>query len=85
MSVKIGRNNETLRLANPIHLWLKNVHCRRGFSGDIVGLCNSLEKLRIGDTLAEGKAIKFDGIPRFAPEHFSRVVLKDPMKRKGIG
>ena len=26
----------------------------------------------------------FDGIPRFAPEHFARILLKDPMKRKHL-
>ena len=26
----------------------------------------------------------FQGIPRFAPEHFCRVILKDPMRRKQL-
>jgi peptide chain release factor 3 len=28
--------------------------------------------------------VEFSGIPRFAPEHFARVVLADPMRRKQL-
>ena len=51
--------------------------------GDIVGLYDP-GNLRIGDTLREGSLLKFGGIPRFAPEHFQRTVLKDPLKRKQL-
>ena len=40
--------------------------------------------LRIGDTLTTDPAVAFDDIPRFAPEHFARVVLADPMRRKQL-
>jgi peptide chain release factor 3 len=53
------------------------------FPGDIVGLYDP-GKLRIGDTLAAGGILKFAGIPRFAPEHFARVILKDPLKKKQL-
>ena len=37
----------------------------------------------IGDTLTvPGKKFQFEGIPTFAPEHFTRVSPKDTMKRK---
>ena len=51
--------------------------------GDIIGLYDP-GHLRIGDTLAAGRALRFEGIPRFAPEHFARMVLKDPLKRKQL-
>ena len=54
------------------------------YPGDIVGLYDP-GKLRIGDTLSAKNPIKFDGIPRFAPEHFARILLKDPMKEKTFG
>jgi peptide chain release factor 3 len=38
--------------------------------------------LRIGDTLCEGPSVEFQGIPRFTPEHFATILLKDPGKRK---
>jgi peptide subunit release factor RF-3 len=34
---------------------------------------------KIGDGLTEGEALSFTGIPVFAPEHFARVVLADPL------
>ncbi len=40
--------------------------------------------LRIGDTLSEDPTVQFDGIPRFSPEHFVRVVLTEPFKRKQL-
>ena len=40
--------------------------------------------MRIGDTLAEGRSFEFEGVPRFSPEHFVQVTLKDPMKRKQL-
>jgi peptide chain release factor 3 len=51
--------------------------------GDIVGLYDP-GKLRIGDTLCSTNSIRFEGIPRFAPEFFARMLLKDPLKRKQL-
>jgi len=53
------------------------------YSGDIVGLWDP-GVLRIGDSLCEGAPVEFEGIPRFSPEHFVRVRLDDPMKRKQL-
>ena len=32
----------------------------------------------------EGEKLEFSDIPRFPPEHFARVILKDPIKRKQL-
>jgi peptide chain release factor 3 len=53
------------------------------FSGDIIGLWDG-GTLRIGDTLCEGAPLEFEGIPRFSPEHFVRVRLTDPLRRKQL-
>ncbi|HSP98241.1 MAG TPA: peptide chain release factor 3 [Candidatus Dormibacteraeota bacterium] len=53
------------------------------FPGDIVGLWDP-GVLRIGDTLSEDPTVQFDGIPRFSPERFVRVVLTEPFKRKQL-
>ena len=37
---------------------------------------------RIGDTLTDGEKMNFTGIPDFAPEHFARVTLLNPLKSK---
>lgn len=82
--VIIGRSGERIRLAKP-HSFMAQDRAivEDAFPGDIVGLYDP-GKLRIGDTLAATQPLEFQGIPRFAPEHFARVILKDPMKRKQL-
>ncbi|WP_188151919.1 peptide chain release factor 3 [Teredinibacter waterburyi] len=52
-------------------------------SGDIIGLHNH-GTIQIGDTFTEGEALKYTGIPHFAPELFRRIRLKDPLKTKQL-
>jgi peptide chain release factor 3 len=52
-------------------------------SGDIIGLHNH-GTIQIGDTFTEGEALKYTGIPHFAPELFRRIRLKDPLKMKQL-
>ena len=84
MDVIVGRNGETLRLAKP-HTFMADERSivDEALPGDIVGLFDP-GNLRIGDTLSTERRLRFDGIPRFAPEHFCRAILKDPMKRKKL-
>jgi len=56
---------------------------REAWAGDIVGLYDP-GLFRIGDTLATGGPLTFDAVPRFSPEHFARLELADPMKRKQL-
>ena len=51
--------------------------------GDIIGIPNH-GTLRVGDTLTEDEAIRFTGLPNFAPEILRRVVLADPTKTKQL-
>ncbi|SHF75116.1 peptide chain release factor 3 [Vibrio gazogenes] len=53
------------------------------FAGDIIGLHNH-GTIQIGDTFTQGEAMKFSGIPNFAPELFRRIRLKDPLKQKQL-
>ena len=84
MDVKIGRSGDKLRLSKP-HTFMAQERSivEEAWPGDIVGLYDS-GKIRLGDTLATGKPFQFGGIPRFAPEHFARVRLEDPLKRKQL-
>lgn len=52
-------------------------------SGDIIGLHNH-GTIQIGDTFTQGEALKYTGIPHFAPELFKRIRLKDPLKTKQL-
>lgn len=51
------------------------------YAGDILGLIDT-GNFQIGDTITEGKKISFDEMPRFSPEVFGRLSIKDPLKRK---
>jgi peptide chain release factor 3 len=51
--------------------------------GDIVGIFDT-GNLKIGDTLTEGEAAVYTGIPSFSPEIFKEVVNKDAMKTKQL-
>jgi len=53
------------------------------FPGDIIGIHNH-GTIKIGDTFSEKERLKFTGIPNFAPEHFRRVRLKNPLKAKHL-
>ncbi len=51
------------------------------YPGDVIGLYDS-GNFKIGDTLTEGEALHFKGIPSFSPEQFRYVENADPMKQK---
>ena len=53
------------------------------YPGDIVSLFNP-GFFRIGSTLHADKAVIFNVIPLFTPEHFMKVSTKDPFKRKQL-
>ena len=84
MSVVIARNGELLRLSKP-HSFVaaEREIIEEAVPGDIVGVFDP-GALRIGDTLYTGAPVRFVDIPRFAPEHFARIQLKDPSRRKQL-
>ena len=53
------------------------------YPGDIVGL-HDTGNFKIGDTLTEGEALNFKGIPSFSPEHFRYINNADPMRAKQL-
>lgn len=84
MQVQLGRTGQTLKLAKPHSFFAQErAIVDEAWPGDIIGLYDPGD-LRIGDTLAEGRALSFAGIPRFAPEFFAQLQLEDPLKRKAL-
>ncbi len=84
MEVKHPRTGRPLKLNKPLHfLAQERTLVEEAFAGDVLGLWDS-GNLRIGDTICEGPVVEYEGIPRFSPELFSRVVLLDPLKRKQL-
>jgi peptide chain release factor 3 len=84
MNARHVRTGKTIRLAAPQQLMARERRAiEEGWPGDVVGLIDR-GVLRIGDTLTERSNLEYTGIPRFPPEHFARVVLSNPMKRKQL-
>jgi peptide chain release factor 3 len=82
MKVHCVRTGEVIRLTYPQRLFAQERETvDEAFPGDVVGLVNSGE-LVLGDTLVEGANIHYDPIPLFPPEHFARVMVDDPSRRK---
>ncbi|HBT96642.1 MAG TPA: peptide chain release factor 3 [Desulfobulbaceae bacterium] len=73
----IALNNATIFMAQ------ERANVDEAWPGDIIGLHNH-GTIKIGDTFSEKEPLKFIGIPNFAPEHFRRVLLKNPLKLKQL-
>jgi len=84
MNLKHVRINKNVKIAKAItFLANKREQAEEAYPGDIIGLHNH-GTIKIGDTFTQGEALKFTGIPNFAPELFRRAQLKDPMKMKAL-
>ncbi|HWV58655.1 MAG TPA: peptide chain release factor 3 [Longimicrobiales bacterium] len=84
MAVHVARTGRTIRLAAPQQfLARERTHVEEAWPGDVVGV-HDRGVLRVGDTLAENPNVRFDDIPRFSPEHFARINVPDPLRRKHL-
>ncbi|MCK6531241.1 peptide chain release factor 3 [Myxococcota bacterium] len=82
MEARHARTGKLLTLNKSLQvLAQERTQVEEAFAGDVIGLWDP-GILRLGDTLCTGPAFDFEGIPRFSPEHFVRVRLADPLKRK---
>jgi peptide chain release factor 3 len=53
------------------------------YAGDIIGFTTH-GGVQLGDTITDGPALQFTGLPFFAPEMFMTVVLKNPLRSKQL-
>jgi peptide chain release factor 3 len=84
MDVIHGRTGKTLALKRSLQFQAQErTLIEEAYAGDIVGVWDP-GLLRIGDSLSTAENIEFEGIPKFSPEHFMRVVLTEPFKRKQL-
>jgi peptide chain release factor 3 len=78
------RHGREMRLGRPTQFMAQDRSLvDEAFAGDIVGI-HDPGVFRIGDTISEGESLVYTGVPVFAPEHFCRVVLVDPLKSKQL-
>ena len=78
------RSKKPMAISNPVlFLAADRELAEEAWAGDIIGIPNH-GQLRIGDALTEGEAIRFTGIPSFAPELLQNCRAGDPMKAKHL-
>ena len=84
MKMRHHRIGKDINVANAtIFMAQDRSHVEEAYAGDIIGIHNH-GTIKIGDTFTLREPLKFIGIPSFAPEHFRRVRLKDPLKTKQL-
>ncbi len=84
MKVRHLRSGREMKLANVLTFMAnERVASEDAVAGDIIGIHNH-GQLSIGDTLTEGEALEFKGIPYFAPELFRVARPRDPFKSKPL-
>ena len=84
MKVRHLRTGREMKLGNVLTFMAnERVASEDAVAGDIIGIHNH-GQLSIGDTLTEGEALEFKGIPYFAPELFRVARPRDPFKAKPL-
>lgn len=83
MEVKHVQTGKKMRLSQPQQIMAQERKIvEEAYAGDIIGVFDP-GIFSIGDTVCLPKDdFEYEGIPTFAPEHFSRVIQLDSMKRK---
>jgi len=70
MTATNTRSGKLLRLTRPQKLFASERETvDEAYPGDIIGLTNP-GAFELGDTVCTGRPVRFQGFPRFAPEHF---------------
>jgi peptide chain release factor 3 len=84
MRLKVTRSGKELR-PNTVVSFLSQRRelLEEAYAGDIIGIPNH-GVLQLGDTLTEGEALQFTGLPFFAPEMFRSVEVADPLRTKQL-
>ncbi len=84
MNLKVVRSGKAIR-PNTVVTFMsqKRELLEEAYAGDIIGIPNH-GVLQLGDTLTEGEALQYTGLPFFAPELFRSVEVADPLKTKQL-
>ncbi|MDL2280139.1 peptide chain release factor 3 [Desulfovibrio sp. OttesenSCG-928-G11] len=84
MRLRHPRSGKDLAVANAtIFMAQDREGVENAYAGDIIGIPNH-GTIRIGDSFTQKRPLTFTGIPHFAPEHFRRVRLRNPIKAKQL-
>jgi peptide chain release factor 3 len=84
MKLKVQNTGKQLSVNAPTMFFASDRElAEEAFAGDVIGIPNH-GVLRVGDSLSETGAVRFAGLPNFAPEILQRVRVKDPLKAKHL-
>jgi peptide chain release factor 3 len=84
MKLKVQNTGKQLSVNAPMMFFASDRELAEdAFAGDVIGIPNH-GVLRVGDSLSEAGALRFAGLPNFAPEILQRVRVKDPLKAKHL-
>jgi peptide chain release factor 3 len=82
MLVDNPRLGKSVRITRPQRFFAQERETiDEAFPGDVIGMINP-GSFTIGDTLSAGGMLAYDGIPRFAPEHFAVARNTSPSRHK---
>ncbi|PPE65728.1 peptide chain release factor 3 [Caldimonas caldifontis] len=84
MKLKVQRTGKELRPTSVVtFLSQRREAVDEAYAGDIIGFTTH-GGVQLGDTITEGEALQYTGLPFFAPELFQAVELANPMKSKQL-
>src|SRR5665213_45130 len=84
MKLKVENTGRQMSVNAPILFFASDRElAQEAFAGDVIGIPNH-GVLRVGDSLSQSGALRFAGLPNFAPEILRRVRITDPLKAKHL-
>ncbi len=85
MKLKVMRSNKELRPTSVVTFMSQRREAvSEAYAGDIVGFTTH-GGVQLGDTITDGSVnLQFTGLPFFAPELFTTVILKNPLRTKQL-
>jgi len=84
MRLRVQRSGKELRPTSVVTFMSQRREAvEEAYAGDIIGFTTH-GGVQLGDTITDGQALQFTGLPFFAPEMFMTVVLKNPLRAKQL-
>ncbi|MBS0318527.1 MAG: peptide chain release factor 3, partial [Proteobacteria bacterium] len=84
MKLKVQRTAKELRPTSVVtFLSQRREAVDEAYAGDIIGFTTH-GGVQLGDTITDGANLQFTGLPFFAPELFTTVILKNPLRTKQL-
>jgi len=84
MKLKVQRTAKELRPTSVVTFMSQRREAvDEAFAGDIIGFTTH-GGVQLGDTITNGAALQFTGLPFFAPELFMTVILRNPLRTKQL-